>query len=287
MNKNFKENLTKKIIGDISNDAVISLQEQLCFEAKFDINDIYEVAKLIEQNKIFNSKKDLSTNYQNKYEYSLALSVFMQKLLKENKMQIDSLREQYIKNQSDELGICKTDNPKFFLGKDNCYYSFNYDKYIKEDSIVSVEKDGSYITQEKIKNNKFNLIKIYLINDSVSYLYITDKQGNRINSLCDAIKLLGFKKEEVKKFKKIGYCGNSIDFWADLLNLFFPTKETGYYSDSKYNFYRWDCRNSRFIRQARNGLTPGAPNISDYENKDSKTIVRTDYTGSGLNLRFA
>ena len=285
MKNNFKENLNKKIISDISNGTIFGLQNQLSCEARNGMEDIYEAFKALDQGK---SSSFLSKNFyhnirlDNNFDYGLALNIFMQKFLMENKNEIENMRYNYIEKQRSELGIRETNNPNYYIDRNNNYYSFDYDKFIKENSIINVEEDGSYITKDAICNSEYYVIKKYTSKDLIKTLYVVDKHERKITKITDAIKLLRLKKEVVKRFKRVGYCGKSFDTCADLLNAFCKPSETGFYSDNKFNFYRWDYKNCQFIRQTREGNTPGAPNISDYEQKDSKTIVRTDYTGSGV-----
>lgn len=290
MKNNFKENLNKKIVSDISNGTILGLQQQLSSEARIDIGNIYDAFKAIEQSKtpkLAYSHSRRAATSRGRFDYGLALNIFMQKFLMENKAEIENLRFQYIEKQRNELGIKDTSNQNFYVDREGCYYTFDYDKYIEQPDIVDVDNEGNYTTKEEILNAEYNVFRYFTKDDSVKYLYVVDKRGQKLTKSTDVIRILKLKKEVVKKIKRIGYCGKSFDFWADLLNMFYVPSETGYYSDNKYNFYRWDCKNFRFIRQLREGLTPGAPDISDYETKDSKTIVRTDYNGSGLGLQFA
>ena len=86
MKNNFKENLNRKIVNDVQQDTILGLQQQLRQEAKFDIGDIYDAFKTLEQtNKqmSINSSRQASTTL-NAIDYNLALNIFLQKFLMEN-----------------------------------------------------------------------------------------------------------------------------------------------------------------------------------------------------------
>ena len=290
MKNNFKENLNKKIVNDICNETKLRFQQQLCEDARVDIGNIYDSLLNMTQGEMQNVGMKSSRYAMNKkynFDYGLALNLFMQKFILENKTEIDKMRMQFIEKQRLELEISDTNNPNYFLGKNNCYYSFNYDRFIKQEQIIDVDESGNYTTRELINGTTYHLITQKSIEDSTMCLHVIDKHGKKIDNLAEAVRLLGFKKEVVKKVKRMGYCGKSVDIWADFMNMFYSPTQTGYYSDNYYNFYKWDYQNNQFVRQIREGTTPGAPNIADYEHKDSRTIVRTDYNGVGLSLQLA
>ena len=287
MKNNFKENLHQKIIDDISYSAVSELQNQLSVEAAQSSANIYDAVKSLEKEHLkFSPSRKAASGNRNQFDYGLALNVFMQKFILENKNEIDNMRIQYIEKQRLELEIIETGNPKYFLANDNSYYTFEYDKFIKQPQVLNISYDGEITTKEKIAGTDYYSIKQYTKEESLINITVVDENNNKITRLLDVVKILDLKKEVVKKVKRIGYCGKSIDTWADLMNAFYKPVATGYYSDNKYNFYKWDHKNCRLVRQIREGITPGAPNISDYEYMDSKVIVRTDYTGAGLNPQF-
>ena len=290
MKNNFKENLNKKIVNDICKDTILGLQQQLCAEARVNVGDIYDAFKALEKsrglNHLFKSTKQ-STASKVSYDYGLALNIFLQKFLMENKNEIEQMRQCYIETQRNELGIRQTANPNYYISKDNCYYTFDYDKFIKQEHIIDVADDGCYTTKSSIANSEYSVIRVFQPNDSIKYLQMVDKNNRKVSNFKEIIRYLKLKKEVAKRIKRIGYCGKSFDTCADVLNLFYKPIETGYYSDENYNFYRWDYKNSQFVRNIREGSTPGAPNISDYEFMDSKTIVRTDYNGAGFGLQFS
>ena len=288
MKNNFKENLNRKIINDVRQDTILGLQQQLRKEAKFDVGDIYDAFKTLEQTKGQLRPKPTRQAQitPDSIDYGLALNIFLQKFLLENQKEVENIRTYNIETQRNELGIQETKNPKFFIDINNYYYSFDYDKFIREEHIINVALDGCYTTKESIYGTNYYAIKVFTIEDSIKNIKVVNEHNRQITDFKEVVKVLKLKKEIVKKVKRIGYCGNSFDTCADLLNLFYKPIETGYYSDNKYNFYYWDPRNSQFVQQVRKGLTPGAPNISDYELFDSKTIIRTDYNGAGLEIGF-
>ena len=288
MKNNFKENLHQKIIDDISINAMSELQNQLSNEAAYCNANIYDAVRAlqVEHLQLTPSRKNLSRQ-SSQFDYGLALNVFMQKFILENKQEIENMRYEYIEKQRAELGISETVNPNYYIAKDKCYYSFENDRFIKQTHIINVAENGDYTTKENVVNSNYYVIKLFSRDDSIKQVCIVDSNNKKIGRLSEVIRLLELKKEVVRKVKRIGYCGKSFDTIADILNTFCAPTESGYYSDNKYNFYKWDYKNSRLIRQVREGLTPGSPSISDYEHKDSRTIIRTDYNGVGLGLQFA
>ena len=89
MKNNFKENLNKKIVNDICNNTILGLQQQLCDEARgVDIENIYDAFKALEQSRSSNfglkSSRQTVSSY-GSFDYGLALNIFMQKFLMENK----------------------------------------------------------------------------------------------------------------------------------------------------------------------------------------------------------
>lgn len=290
MENNFKENLNRKIVNDICNETKLSFQQQLCNDARIDIGNIYDslldMTQDHKQNAGLRSSR-YALNKRNNFDYGLALNLFMHKFILENKTEIDNMRIQFIEKQHLELGISDTNNPNYFLGKNNCYYSFVNDRFIKQEHIIDIDESGNYTTCELINCTDYSVVTKKSVEDTIICLHVIDKHNKKVNNLAEAVRILGFKKEVVKKIKRIGYCGKSVDILADFMNLFYAPTQTGYYSDNKYNFYKWDYKNSQLVRQVREGATPGAPNIADYEHKDSKTIVRTDYNGAGLSFQLA
>lgn len=282
MNNNFRENLEQKIINDISHNTMSELQSQLNRDATLRDANIYDMIDSLKSSSSYKS----SGSQRNQFDYGLALNLFMQKFVIENKNEIDNLRAAFIEKQRINLDIKETANPNLYLANDRYYYTFEQDKFIKQTHIIDVTEFGDYTTKEKTSCGEYYILKVYTKNNSIKEISVLNENNIKVNRLSTIVKILNLKKEIVKKIKRIGYCGKSFDTIADILNMFYKPVETGYYSDNKYNFYKWDYKNNRLLRQIREGTTPGAPNISDYEHIDAKTIVRTDYNGAGLSLQF-
>ena len=148
-----------------------------------------------------------------------------------------------------------------------------------EEKIIEVFDNGYYKTKEVIKGTDKELYTTYNLENHPICLKILCN-GSPIY-LNEAIQLLGLKKEMVKQIKRIGYSGNSVDFFANILNSFIPLIESGYYMDKHCRFYKWSYKDFCLKLDIRDDKSARGPLLTEYEHK-GKTVIRTDYNGSCL-----
>ena len=282
MQDNFKENLNRKIAKDYANDIIDGLHKDLRSQINTYGSDIYDIVQDIESNSV--SMRSINRGFLQDSNIQLALRLFLYKFLEENKKDVEDARRNFLVNQIVELNLQKTANDKYLCDNNANYYMLVNNKYLRQENIVQINDDGSYLTNERIANSEYYLQKLLTKDDEELELKVFHSETGIVQSLPKVVKILGLKKEVVNKCKKIGYSGNSFDCIANLVNLFNVPTASGYYMCKNCYFWKWSYKEYTLKRDNRAGLSIGSPNLSDYEYKDNNIVVRTDYTGKGLIL---
>ena len=84
------------------------------------------------------------------------------------------------------------------------------------------------------------------------------------------------KKEYVYQHKYNGYCGESSDLVASLLNKLSAPVESGYYMDKTCQLYKWSELKKCFIRKADEF---NSPLLTDYDFSKNNIVIRKEYSG--------
>lgn len=283
MNDNFKENLNKRIMSDVVNSIVDNLHNDLSLKSQFDDSNIYDmIQSLNSDNKINRRKPNVIKS--DDADLKLALQLFLQKFLDENKKGLEDARNSYIASQIEKLNLIQSANEEYWQDNNKNYYKLINHEYVKQEQILEVRNDGSYVSSEKIKNTEYHLYKVTDKNNRELEFKVIHSQEGVVKNLNKIVKLLDMKKELVNRVKRIGYSGNSFDCFANLANAFITPHASGYYMCKKCHFWKWSFKDSAFIRDLREGIVVGSAELADYEYRDNRTIIRTDYSGKGLIL---
>lgn len=282
MQENFKEKLNRKIANDYANNIISKLHDDLRIETNTLDSNLYDMIQSIETSGRNDKRRKREAAPES--DLQLALRLFLHKFLEENKKDIEETRRKHIVNQIVELKLQKTSNDKYLQDDNGNYYMLVNNNYLKQENILEIRDDGSYLTNEKIENSEYYLQKLLTKNDEELELRVFHPENGFLQSSTQIVKILGMKKEVVNKYKKNGYSGNSFDYIANLINFFNTPEASGYYMCKNCHFWKWSFKDSSFKRDFRNGLTKGSPELADYEYKDNNTVIRTDYSGKGLKI---
>ena len=211
-------------------------------------------------------------------------------LSQQNGINVEGLLKYYLLNQiiknstSEKLQLetetkyMRTANETYFIDiTENKYYKKSGKNWIPAEDVVKVNKDGSYIVNEKKNNSTYIYRKTYNTNDALISLQIIAPDGNIVSNKYQVIELTGMRKEYAQKYKYAGFSGNSNDIIAAVLNKFSSPVETGYYMDKHYNLFKWDERNKCFIRNLND--FNASPLLIDYDFSHNKQVIRKEYTG--------
>ena len=276
------DSLTSLITSQIINDIIGDVQRSVSFDEMFDDSNIYDFARNFES---YYPKPTSVVRRRNARNggYSFALKLFLQKFISENQEAIENWHTLMLDRQKAALGLKPTGNARFWIDDEGYYYQLENNIYEKVPEIIDVIDDGSYILKTPIKyKSSYFQVTYYNKKDVPIDIRVVDINNKTVKSLHLVAKLLGLRKEYVKKFKYSGYNGHSFDVCARLFNLFVKPLESGCYMDEKYNFYTWDALSFCLRIDIRKDLKPGSAMLSQYEFIDEKTVVRTDYNGKGL-----
>lgn len=282
MQENFKEKLNRKIANDYANNIISKLHDDLRIETNTLDSNLYDMIQSIETSGRNDKRRKREAAPES--DLQLALRLFLHKFLEENKKDIEETRRKHIVNQIVELKLQKTSNDKYLQDDNGNYYMLVNNNYLKQENILEIRDDGSYLTNEKIENSEYYLQKLLTKNDEELELRVFHPENGFLQSSTQIVKILGMKKEVVNKCKRTGYSGNSFDYIANLINFFNVPEASGYYMCKSCQFWKWSFKDSSFKRDFRNGLTKGSPELADYEYKDNNTVIRTDYSGKGLKI---
>ena len=283
MINSYTNSLNEKISSRITDNTIMELQKELLLLSEDNLN-VYDFIKY-SQNKEKDPKKTYLYNTQENNSannYNLVLKLFLQDLIMRNSSDLQVLKNKKKNNIIKNLNLHKTANNKLYVNNKNEYFSFNDDELVERKDIIIVLNTGEYIIREKIKNTQYYLQKKIDLNEEIIEFSMVDANGNPYRNTNLISSTLNLRKEYVKKFKRNGYYGNSNDFVANIMNLFFQPVESGYYMDTKFNFYKWNNVQSCFIIDNRDGLVTGSVNLADYEIANMYKVIRTDYNGAGL-----
>lgn len=290
MSNTFKQDLNYTITSQIVNDIVDEVQKSCSFNKPLDDSNLYDFLQQLES---FSNINNQATNrhFLKNDGYSIALKIFLQKFIADNQKNIENLQVQILQKQKEDLGLKTTGNQNYMVDSEGYYYKLDNYIYKRVPELINVMNNGCYTLKEPVKNKNAYLLTTYNIDNSPIVLRLVDSSNRPITALKTLVDLLGLKKEYVKRFKRQGFSGKSFDLCANMFNSIVKPVETGCYMDKKYNFYIWDAFNYCFKIDNRNGFKPGSAILSEYEFKDAKSVLRTDYDGAGLqnfnNLRFA
>ena len=216
----------------------------------------------------------------NTYNTSFALKAILKEIINDYNKKQEIYINNYINEQIETLKLTSTSNPDIMINSKNEYYCLdkNY-KFVLAKNIINVFEDGTYDKKEYIfgPHNDYIIAKYNKENKQIN-IKLVNKRNIPYNNQKYVANKLKFKQELVNKFKLRGYSGCKNNFILSLINKFFKPLPSGYYIDEKLCIYKWNTRNSEFKIEYRNGLMPGAPEISDYDIRD-KCVIRTDYDG--------
>ena len=207
----------------------------------------------------------------------------LQQIVDEINAQEEEELKKNIKEQLYSLNLKPTAHPALMVDDESRYYRFDDNKYLLDQSILSVDELGNYTVQASLGSSSDRLITTYNKEHKPIIFRIVDAAQVAYKSSRYVAKRLKMKQELVKRYKLHGYCGNSKGVTAVIKNMFSDPRPTGYYFDKSYNFYSWNSEKSQFEVQERMGNVPGSPMLSDYEFKED-TVIRTDYDGVGICL---
>lgn len=269
-------------MSQVINDVIKDVQQSIFFEKTLDDSNIYDFINNLNSTTQKNNSV-VNRRNTNNGDYSIALKLFLQNFIANNLQSIEYMHAQILQKQINELNLSHTHNERFMVDRNGDYYQLEGHLYKIVPEVINVAENGFYTMKEPIPNrDDYFLLTTYNSEDIPVTLKAVDLKNTALTSLRVCVKILGLKKEFVNKHKRSGYSGNSFDLLANLFNCISKPTETGYYMDKKYNFYRWDTLESCFKIDTRKGLTPGSAILAEYEFKDAKTVLRTDYSGNGL-----
>ena len=273
-----RDNVSQSIMADIadnnrSRDLKLSVSQ----------SDIYSATQNLGYQ--FTSRENIEAwgkKLQKRVKPTIETTEILRQIVDEINAEQEKLYKQNLKQQMKALDLSQTQNPTFFIDKNNNYYRYDNQRFVLEPSVVNIDRDGNYTVKTFVeKNSKDYLLATYDINHNPISFKITDCNNMAYTSLKYVAKKLDMKPEVVKPHKLHGYSGNCSGVTAVIKNFIDKPIPSGCYFDKSYNFFTWNKLNGSFDIQKRNGKIPGAPLISDYEFKED-IVIRTDYDGSGL-----
>lgn len=247
--------LNNKIKTSYKEKFIAGLHEELKRSVRSEGDDLFSMVNAIKKN-----------NKSSKLDINLLLKYYMLNQLMEDSNE-DDIRQKYI----------DTKNPNIKIDENGKYYRVQNCSFISDESIVSVNADGSYIVQEKQSVSSITIQKTYDVNNKAVSVQVIDIAGNKIINKNLAAELIGLKREFKKKYKYSGYSGNSRDMIAGIRNMLSSPVETGYFMDFHCTFYKWSSVNSCFVRAVERDSD--SPLLVDIEFRDNGTIIRQEYTG--------
>ena len=238
------------------------------YKEKF-ISGIHEELKRsvrTENDDVFSIINDLSGKKSSKLDINLLLKYYML-----NQIIYGSKDDEY------QQKFVNTKNPNIKKDENGKFYRVNDGNFILDESILSVNDDGSYVVNEKQSVSSIKFLKTFNVDNKALSLQVVDCAGNKIMNKNLTAELIGLRKEYKKKYKYSGYSGNSRDMITGIRNMLSSPVETGYYMDFHCTFYKWSSVNSAFVRASERDSD--SPLLVDIEFRDNGTIIRQEYTG--------
>ena len=254
MANSYYKMLNTSINARYKDDLFSNLQQDLKSSIKTDEDDLYSMINKIDSTNI----KELDIN--------LLLKYYMLNQIMEYKSPKRAVQD-----------LLDTENSSIKKDKDGNYYSQNNCSYEKNENILEVHADGSYVVNDKRSNNLIKILKTYNKENQIVSIKVTDNLGNQYTNKNIVAEIIGLKKEYKKKYKYSGYSGNSKDVFTSIRNMFSSPVETGYYMDFHCCLYKWHTSSSNFVRVFSSEVS--SPLLVDIEFRDNGTVIRQEYTG--------
>ena len=280
-------NVKDQIDGNIKESVINDIADRMQFRSRKMANGISDDLYLSLQDlgyNVSNSQSMKSWNRElNKRSTKSMQEKIFQNMLKDYVVQHQMIVREQIKNQIRELNLSPTPNSNYMINKDGQYFRFCQDEFISAPQVITINSDGTYIAKKILKESKDCLIITYDMDDRPIRIKIVNGDNKVYKVEAYVAKKLKLKKEYVKPYKLHGYSGNSSGYVAALKNWISKPKPSGWYLHDSYNFFKWNFKDYQFESKIRQGRSPGAPMMSDYDIRED-IVVRTDYDGAGILL---